>query len=94
MYLYTVAKIGGIHSNVSMNVHVCSSVLTHFPVPLLLQRKEGLWDGPPFEVDGDTTEFSLGLFGQLNLLFYPLTINQSYSVDVSGTMSQPLFHCY
>ena len=55
----------------------------YFSVFLLLQGMEGLWDGPPFEVAGDRTEFSLALFGLSNLLFYPLTVDQSYSVDVS-----------
>ena len=47
------------------------------------QGKEIGWEGPPFEVDGDRTEFSLAIFGYKNFLFYPLTINQSYSLDVS-----------
>ena len=44
---------------------------------------QDLWDGPPFEVDGDRTEFSLTIFGAGNYLYYPLVINQMYNVDVS-----------
>ena len=40
------------------------------------------WNGPPFLVDGDSTEFSLVLSGRLRHIYYPLRPDREYSVTV------------
>ena len=78
------------------NKMVCSPDITSPCVDTLLcalslqgAKYNGSWDGPPFEVNGNATEFSLAIFGEFNILYYPLFVNETYTVDVSEIMSQP-----
>ena len=68
------------HFGTPLNVRI----YVHFFVPMFNpQGKEIGWEGPPFEVDGSKADFCLAVFGYDNNLFYPLIINESYSLDVS-----------
>ena len=66
-----------------------------FPSPPPSQQNNDVhrWDGPPFAVEGSNTEFFLTIQGNVfNILYYILTFNQIYKVEVSMLMTISVIH--